>query len=436
MRSCFTSNSNFGPKPALIGHFRQGLATACVLLAAASPARADVPSGSLAEAKDYFEKLSTTLQYSTPEKIGDTTLTDLATYLGHKTLTAEKLEFDPPEKLMANGAAGDVLVSRFFAPKITNVKFKEDDPAFRLGWRKLVRLKAQAASAAQANHIAAAVILFNTFTAPKEEPFGPANSSVNTQVMLLTDPAFIRPLAGQPGDGKMDSVYWLDYLTATATSPGKLGYALNASFDANDLPGTGTKDYFVPHGCVACHGNNMQRSLLNFLDMDHWFDRLNNDFPKLKASNLALLYDAGTNDPAAPKFRAAFDLIRTFNEEADKHAHRAQPKHDESLAAAKWLEIHKDNYAPVPPIQRTIGAAPQWPADNAKEVAVLETTNQYCYRCHGTVKFSVFNKQSAWERRANIVQRLAPNAEVGLKMPPDRDLPADKREQLLKFFNP
>src|SRR5205807_9373900 len=105
--------------------------------------------------------LSTTLKYSTPQTIGDTTLTDLAKYLGYNALTAEKLESDAPETLMGSGAAAsDVLVSRFFAPKIVNVKFKEGDPEFKLGWRKLVRLKAQGGSTAQVNHIASAVILF------------------------------------------------------------------------------------------------------------------------------------------------------------------------------------------------------------------------------------------------------------------------------------
>lgn len=451
MRSPSNSNSRFGRKPRFFIHNCQGLATAFillsfVLLATTSPVRAEVPSGSEEEAKAYYESLSTALNYSTPEKIGETTLTDLAAYLGYRTLTAEKLEFDPPDTLMADyefGATpGDVLVSRFFAPKIMNVKFKEGDPYFKLGWRKLVRLKAQKDSPAlkdakgKSGRIATAVILFNTFTSPKEEPYGRANFSVNTQVMLLPDPADVRPLAGQKGTGKMDTVYWLDYQSATAAGPGKLGYALHASFDANELPGAGTKDYFVPHGCVACHGNNMQRPVLNFMDTDHWFDRLNNDFPQLKTSKLAVLYDAETNDPTAPKFKRAFDRIKTFNREADLHAHQAQPKHDETLASAKWLEIHETKFAPVPPIQRTIGGAPQWSADNQGEAAALETMNQYCYRCHGTVKFSVFNKQATWERRANITQRLAPDAILGLRMPPDRELPKDKRDQLLKSFNP
>ena len=428
-----TSNYSFEFKLELTSYLRQGLAIACILLAAAAIALGQVPSGSEKEAIAYFAKLSTTLKYSMPEKIGDTTLTDLADYLGYKKLTAKELEFDPPETLMSKGAPGDVLVSRFFAPKIIDVKFKEDDPKFQYGWRKLARLKAQPGSTAQVNHIASAVILFNTFTTPKEEPFGQANFSVNTQVMLLPDPAFIQPLLGKQGTGTMDTVYWLDYQSATAAGPGKLGYALNASFDANALPGAGTKNYFVPHGCVACHGANEQRSLLNFLDTDHWFDRLGTDFPKLKAANIALLFDAGTNDPTAEKFRNAFNLIRTFNEEAHKHAHQAQPEHDESLAAAKWLEIR---YAPAPPIQRAIGDAARWSAANPNEVAVLETMNQYCYRCHGTVKFSVFNKKWMLENRAKFLLRLDPGADVGLKMPLDRDLPADKRQQLLDFFKP
>ena len=97
MRSRFTSKSNFGRKRRLINFFGRGLTTVCVLMAAASLAWAEVPSGSLEEATAYFATLSKTLKYSTPEKIGETTLTDLADYLGYKTLTAEKLEFDPVE---------------------------------------------------------------------------------------------------------------------------------------------------------------------------------------------------------------------------------------------------------------------------------------------------------------------------------------------------
>lgn len=235
----------------VVNCFGRGLAPACLVMLATLVARAEVPTGTREDADIYFRKLSATLNYSTPDGIGQTTLTDLAAYLGHNTLTAENLEFDLPETLMASGAAkGDVLVSRFFAPKIMNVKFKEGDPEFKYGWRKLVRLKSQVNSPASENHIAAAVILFNTFTAQEEEPYKPENRSVNTQVMLLPEPEFVEPLPLQLGTGTMDTVYWLDYEKTTAAGPGKLGYALEASFDANELPDGGNKPYFVPDGCV------------------------------------------------------------------------------------------------------------------------------------------------------------------------------------------
>lgn len=298
-----------------------------------------------------------------------------------------------------------------------------------------MRLKAKPDSPAKAKRIEAAVILFNIFVSPEVQPFGRTNSSVNTQVMLLPELTQIRPLPGQKGAGELDSVYWLDYQNRTETGPGQLGFALNASFDANELPGAGTKDYFVPHGCVACHGDNAERSLVNFLDTDHWFDRLDNDFPKFKASNRALLHDANTNDPNTPEFQEAFDIIRKFNEEADERAHQAQPTHDESLASAKWLETHKNNYAPVPPIQRAIGAVPQWQAGDANEEKLLATMNQYCYRCHGTVRFSVFDKAFMLdEEKAKLLLRLDAKAEVGLRMPPDRPLDENVREFLRNFF--
>ncbi len=404
----------------------------CLILA---QARAEVPSGSEAEAKEYYSKLSLTLNYATPATIGETTLTDLAAYLGYGKISADELEFAPPESLMARGEPRGILVSRFFAPKIMNVKFRETSPEFRLGWRKLVRIKAMAGSSAKAANIVSAVILFNFFPPPGRMPYERGNFSVNTQVMLLPDPVKITPLRGQKGDGTMDTVYWLDYQNTTSAGPGKLGYFLHASFDANELPGAGTKNYYVPHGCVACHGNNMQRPLLNFMDTDHWFDRLENDFPQLKDSGQPLLFDAGTNDPTSPQFKKIFDIIRTFNHEADQHAKQAQPRHDETLASAKWMEIHANNDAPVPPLKRAIGPAPQWSANTPGDEAALATLNQYCYRCHGTVKFSVFNRQAVMERRANILQRILPTAEVGMRMPPDRELPPDKLELLQKFLS-
>ena len=418
-------------------HSRLLLATLCLAMAYAN-ASGEVPTGSLAEAKKYYQDLAKTLQFpvSNPAAIEQTTLTDLAVYLGFPNLTAHDLEFLAPADLAARGqSAGvppdDVLVTRFFAPKIMNIK--DPEATRKLGWRKLVRLRAQPNSAAHQNKVAAAVILFNIVTAPDSTaaPFGPNDVSFNTQVMLMSDPASIRPLPPQRNkDADRDTVYWLDY--DSSNNGGKLAFALNASFDANELLTGSNRDYFVPHGCAACHGNNSQRSLLNYLDTDHWFDRLKTDFPKLQAGGLPLLVDAGTNDPDSPAYQAAFDVIRRFNAEADQQAAQAQPGHDETLAADKWLKLHVTDGRPLPPLQRAIGPAPQW---SPAETDVLGALDQYCFRCHGTIKFSVYNRQSLRDRWPNVLERLAPDAPPGVRMPTDRELAAEVRA-LLQNFHP
>jgi hypothetical protein len=404
--------------------------------------------------------LSNTLGFLTPDTIPKSTLDDVAAYLGYKGITGADLQnLSPvllmdPTQLLAQGNAtqhastplqhldvvlasmgtipyrpDDILAIRFFAPKIMNI---DDPPATRkVGWRKLVRLRARPGSPAAARHIESGIILFNIFTEPGAPPFSPTDESVNTQVMLITERGRVPP----PNTDGPAALYWLDY--SPLSTGGTLTLALNASFDANELPpsANGTRSYFVPDGCVACHGNNGQRAMVNYLDTDHWFDRINNDFPDLKAKDVPLIFDAQTNNSAATSFKLSFDVIRRFNTEADNQVTIVQPKHDEALAAHKWLEIHSNNSDHVAPPDRAIGLAPQWSSQDPADVAVLGAMNQYCFRCHGTVKFSVFNKQELKQPlfQAMIHQAIKSDTPLGLKMPPDRDLPDDLRNLLLTF---
>ena len=75
----------------------------------------------------------------------------------------------------------------------------------------------------------------------------------------------------------MDSLYWLDY--DVLSHGGKLSMALNQRFDANELTrgSNGIRPYFVPDGCVVCHGITKKAPLVNYLDTDEWFDRIEND---------------------------------------------------------------------------------------------------------------------------------------------------------------
>lgn len=460
-----TKTSLFGGQNSALARIRNGLGivgAATLLVGVLAPAStlADVPHGSEASARRYYRALSSAIRFATPDGIVATTLDDVASYLGYAGITGVDLQnIDPvvlmnPEKLLAscngdratcpNALRGreavlaslgvapirpeDILATRFFAPKIMNIR--EPEATRQVGWRKLVRLKARPGSPAQVNHVSAGIVLFNFFSSPTEKPFGSAAESVNTQVMLLTDPAHVpKPRADGP-----PTLYWLDY--DQLSKGGKLSFALNATFDANELPqgSNGVQPYFVPDGCVACHGNNSRRSLVNYLDTDHWFDRLENDFAGLKARNVPLLFDAGTNDTSSSSYAVAFDVIRRFNAEADSQVQVSQPKHDETLASQAWLRLHEASNSHVSPIDRAIGSPPRWSRENPDDAKAIDLLNQYCFRCHGTVKFSVFNRQAVHERRAPIQQRTKATAPTGMRMPPDRDLPDDVRALLNRLL--
>jgi hypothetical protein len=433
------------------------LATLAAVLALPFPpvARADVPTGNPQSATNYFRDLATALSFSTPDQIFETKLDDVATYLGYAGITGADLQNLDPQVLMnpqalltsanlQNGAAvlsnlgavpfraDDILATRFFAPKIMDIKAPEEKR--KNGWRKLIRLRAQPNSPAQSNHITAAIILFNFFTDPGLAPFSGPLDSVNTQVMLVTEPAKV---AGPNDAAGMDALYWLDY--GSLSAGGKLSLALNAFFDANELPQTNNdaRPYFVPEGCVACHGINKRASLINYLDTDHWVDRLDTDFKSLKTNGIPVVFDAQTNDNNSAQFKLAFDVIRRFNGEADEEVSRVQPKHDEALASHKWLELHAQNNNHFVPVDRSIGSAPKWSGDKAGDSEALDALNTYCFRCHGTVKFSVFNRQElrSPQLRGMLLQVLQTNAPIGVKMPPDRPLPDDARKAILEFVH-
>jgi hypothetical protein len=428
-------------------------------------ALAAVPRGSPEKAAAYYQNLAKVLEFKDSTKIFDSTLDDVTSYLGYPGLSGADLQRIPSDILMdptrlgkpcpiaptadvtpappclsavSNSDVftqafatipprpGDILASRFFAPKITNVN---DAPETRgLGWRKLIRLKSRPGSAATKHSIDSAIILFNFFTAPGVKPFGTSADSVNTQVMLtITAPA-----------PDKDSIYWLDY--TSLSKGGKLSLELDASFDARDFqpnlaPGGGTSGvqaYYVPDGCVGCHGGeNFSRPLINYLDTDHWFDRLDNDFARVRAEGTPVLFDAGSDDPTTPDFAKAFDSIRQFNEEAARHASFAAPQAFHLTAAQTWLRIHESSNNHFPAIQRAVQSSATWNAQTPGDTETLALLNRYCFRCHGTIKFNVFDKAAVQSRLSQIRSRLQPlpeqlRADAGFLMPPDRKMdPAD-----------
>jgi mono/diheme cytochrome c family protein len=402
----------------------------CARQAVADPA---ITPGSADDAVQYYqkeEKLFPGLKLTN----GVTPLDDVVAFLGYPLSGTNLESLDPavlmsPQAETANGGMGlgandsggarfrdgDILASRFFAPKIVNINATNPTP----GWRKLIRLRSRPNSPAMRSGVDSAIILFNFLVAANEQPF--TNHSFNTQVMLLAP-------------SLSDRVYWLDF-----DGTQHLTLALNASFDAADLKHLGNHDYFVPDGCNACHGSpgNFRPPMVNYLDTDHWFDRIEDDFASLKQAGTPLLFDAKTNDPTQPTFVAAFDVIRRFNEEALRENNLVHSDSFEAEAARTWLRLHQNSEAHFPPVARgfSTNGAPTW---QASEADGLKRLNRYCFRCHGSVYFSVYDREKVLSLAGDMKARIKPNPNqlkrAGFKMPPDRDNLAPEEVQAIYDF--
>ena len=430
------------------------VAGAFLLIGGNTFARRAVPQGSPDLARQYYRDLSASLKFQDTDSILSSTLDDVLLYSGYQGLAAVDLLTLDSDVLMDPSALGkpcaatvqpcrtavsdptrfqsafrrqrlqrgEILAARFLAPKISNVNVAPEQRP--LGWRKLVRLRARRGSAAVANGIETTIILFNFFTPPKVKPFEPSAESVNTQVMLLSS----RKAFETREDAA--AIYWLDYGPMSAGLPrANLSLQLDATFDAAELQEspTGTKPYYVPDGCVACHGEHPQRSLVNYLDTDHWFDRLDNDFRRVREEELAVLFDAGTNDPRSRQFARAFSVIRQFNQEAEQQGKMAQPQSFHGLANRKWLQRHERNVGHVPPVMRSLSTSDSWRASVPEDMELLGKLNQYCFRCHGTIRFTVFDKAFIRSQAPFIRARLSPlqsqlDEDPHFRMPPDRVL--------------
>ena len=325
---------------------------------------------------------------------------------------------------------GSILAARFFAPKITDVS-QANSPPKNVGWRKLVRLIPTADSAARKNGVDAAVVLFNFFAPIKSaNPFDGADS-VNTQVMLTTSKPDLSP------------IYWLDYGKTSDGSP--LSKELDAFFDAAHTPDTaGKRAYFVPCGCTACHGGlqlnlgvtppapmwDPERAILNYLDTDHWTDRIQKgeDFADLAAP---VIFDPG-----------GFDVIRKLNGEMRDQNQRVQPGSVQHRAASHWLDLHVASAAYVDSLAlralpSTSNPAVIWNGADPAEMSALKRFNHYCFRCHGSVEFDVFDKSMVLSLRSLLLARLQPRgalADPRATMPPDRDMTDPDRAALRAFI--
>lgn len=399
-----------------------------------------VTPGTQDEADAYYAQLQQKLVGFPRSPFTESTIGDMLVYYGFPALLATDLQklssavimdFAQLRNAVSNQTdfrnayaarplqAGEILVTRFFAPKIINVGDPQTGgvPKGGFGWRKVLRFKARDGSPARTANLDAFYLLFNFADNATKFP-----ENINAgQIQGILIPTY-------PTGGNHNDIYFLVYEGLGKPNPGKLGFYLEATFDlASSVPADGK--YYVPKSCGQCHGTertNQVGGKVNYLDTDHWFDRTGDDFTAIKPADVLVDGEA-----------LGYDTIRKLNTEIEKQNNAVVgtgPKFA-LLAARKWLDLHREGQPNrhVPPLERGLVETPGdavWTAGADPDQELLPLLNRYCFRCHSSVRFHVFQKKAVVQRKSGIVTKLNSG-----NMPQDRKLDATTKDLLLKLIN-
>jgi hypothetical protein len=377
-----------------------------------SDCRFTVTQGTPGVAAKYYLEIAgeAHLGLTKPQHLSTMTLGNILEYLGWSKLRPKDLEDEPASFFDALGS--DAIATSWFSPKVSLAGDAYQPKIY--GWRKLIRLRARAGSQADKHEVDAGYVLFNA-SAQKVNP--PLLLRDYIQVMLTT----------RATTSGRYAAYWLVFR-------GRLqGWVitdhLRATFDGGDFAtavGPGRK-FFVPESCAQCHGRDLASGLLNMLDTDHWLDRVQqgDDFTQIGGVGKVLL-DAG-NDPQSAQFRAAFDRIRTINHEIQAQNRLTGAPSFRTQALQQWLTLHSTDSSHRRLEERAFSTQPGAPTWTQAERDVLKDLNRYCYRCHSTIRFSVFDRASILADKDTMADMVASGC-----MPRDRVLDPSVAQSLEK----
>ena len=405
-----------------------------------------VESGELTKGCKYYKDIFPELGIPRPsfnpcrDVIPDHTLKQMLAYLGYsedESLGPLNLQNDASAQLMER-ASDDILASRFFAPKITDVSVTP----INVGWRKLVRLKARDDSDAKQNGLASGFLLFNIFQGtddPLLDPYRPRNESLNTQLILVRDDTT------EGGRRLRYPIYFFVY--GKLSQGGPLITFLSASFDAR-APGIPTEGkYYVPDACAECHGGlkgfprepDYAHLKLNFLDTDHWLDRVQpgDDFNFIDTTRFGVLYDGGT-DSSSEQFQRAFAVLRKLNQKIKSQNEKVEEQGENQpsfqlRAVKKWLEIHENDVSHKDYFARALpsGTGDLWQANAAPDKDLLPLLNRYCYRCHSSLRYNIYERPRVIQLKSKILRYLdVEDVTSKFRMPQDRVLEESTKSQI------
>ena len=371
------------------------------------------------------------------------TLDEMLRAAGYQLLSARDLDQLPPRQLMdyaflrerypdpqsgtsnefAGGAATwDVLAAAYFAPKTSDVSGKSN----KVSWRKVVRLKPRADSRAAAGGVQAIWFLSVAYIALGDtSDKWLTGSSQIVQVALSIDP-------DATTSALPDTTLFLIYDPAR-------GYQLTnssiTSWDSADpafADQQGETRYFVPAACIQCHGGQRESATLHFFDTDYSLDRVlpGDDFQKRVRTDQPLLFVQSATDNRESEERNAMAVLRTLNQEILNHNEQVAADSLATAGGRNWRRLHANNLSHRLPIERGWAGANGivWTATDETDRDLLPLLNRYCYRCHGTISYSVFDKEyivRGWGDKGEFIDEMLRRLEADRpeRMPLDRDLP-------------
>ncbi len=418
-----------------------------------------IQQGSETEADEYYARISVELRFA----FAGSDMQCFFNYLGYQGLSPSDIERLPSFDLMPTSGVefeslaasvddpvefrrnfsladfedGRVLVSRFFAPKIVSYFDRKSpgdpvDPRSLIpGWRKLVRLQPKSGSVADGAGVKHVYLLFNLFEPDvSKDPFE-GNESGNNQVIIV--PRTFTPKTG-------NAVYFAVY--QSRTNAYRLGKFLQAGFD---LPGVHPQDgvYYVPRSCAECHGHDKERgepydypfAKPNYLDTDQWYDSLDFDFPHVATSAHDVVFDGGKNHSTA-QYRRAFQVIRRLNatiKEETIAAERTNVPSFQRKAVEKWVDLHAawDDRVPFEQRALEVTSGVKWDPGNSTEMRFVRHMNRFCFRCHSSVRFNIFDKSGMVNEpvRSLLPQFVPPGI-----MPQGRVLEVGTKTEIVDLF--
>lgn len=144
----------------------------------------------------------------------------------------------------------------------------------------------------------------------------------------------------------------------------------------------------------------------------------------------------GTKVTTSPAYKKAFDVIRKLNTGA-RDQNRTVETGDFKIGAAEfWLSSHANSDEPISFDKRvlSLGGA-VWNMAVQDEKDLLDTLNRYCFRCHSSIRYNVFDKQSTGDSSFGMEARLRLKQDNPRFMPNGRILPDPERERLINLIN-